>query len=72
MVNRLQQRGYDPVPPENLYWAEKGVTFEDPDGWRVVLDEYSGNLKGRSCVRLYDGCFPQAVTKLKFPATPIA
>jgi catechol 2,3-dioxygenase-like lactoylglutathione lyase family enzyme len=27
----------DPVPPANPYWAEHGVTFEDPDGFRVVL-----------------------------------
>lgn len=42
VVNRLRQGGYDPVDPENLYWAEKGVTFEDPDGWRVVLMNTSG------------------------------
>ena len=27
----------DPVAPVNPYWAEHGVTFEDPDGFRVVL-----------------------------------
>ena len=27
----------EPVPPANPYWAEYGVTFEDPDGFRVVL-----------------------------------
>ena len=26
-----------PVAPANPYWAEHGVTFEDPDGFRVVL-----------------------------------
>jgi catechol 2,3-dioxygenase-like lactoylglutathione lyase family enzyme len=26
-----------PVEPANPYWAEHGVTFEDPDGFRVVL-----------------------------------
>ena len=29
--------GADPVPSANPYWAEHGVTFEDPDGFRVVL-----------------------------------
>jgi catechol 2,3-dioxygenase-like lactoylglutathione lyase family enzyme len=29
--------GADAVPPENPYWAEHGQTFEDPDGFRVVL-----------------------------------
>ena len=27
----------DPVAPANPYWAEHGVTVEDPDGFRVVL-----------------------------------
>jgi hypothetical protein len=27
----------DPVPPANPYWAGQGLTFEDPDGFRVVL-----------------------------------
>lgn len=26
-----------PVEPANPYWAEHGVTIEDPDGFRVVL-----------------------------------
>jgi len=29
--------GLDPVAPANPYWAEHGLTFEDPDGFRVVL-----------------------------------
>jgi catechol 2,3-dioxygenase-like lactoylglutathione lyase family enzyme len=29
--------GIEPVAPANPYWAEHGVTFEDPDGFRVVL-----------------------------------
>jgi len=29
--------GTDPVEPANPYWAEHGVTYEDPDGFRVVL-----------------------------------
>jgi catechol 2,3-dioxygenase-like lactoylglutathione lyase family enzyme len=27
----------EPLAPANPYWAEHGVTFEDPDGFRVVL-----------------------------------
>jgi catechol 2,3-dioxygenase-like lactoylglutathione lyase family enzyme len=27
----------DPVAPANPYWAEHGITLEDPDGFRVVL-----------------------------------
>jgi len=29
--------GVDPVSPANPYWAEHGMTFEDPDGFRVVF-----------------------------------
>jgi GNAT superfamily N-acetyltransferase/catechol 2,3-dioxygenase-like lactoylglutathione lyase family enzyme len=29
--------GADPVTPANPYWARHGVTFEDPDGFRVTL-----------------------------------
>jgi GNAT superfamily N-acetyltransferase len=29
--------GAEPVSPANPYWAEHGLTFEDPDGFRVVL-----------------------------------
>lgn len=29
--------GTEPIAPANPYWAEHGLTFEDPDGFRVVL-----------------------------------
>ena len=29
--------GMEPVEPANPYWAAHGLTFEDPDGFRVVL-----------------------------------
>jgi catechol 2,3-dioxygenase-like lactoylglutathione lyase family enzyme len=32
-----QRLGQEPVPPANPYWAEHALTFEDPDGFRVVL-----------------------------------
>jgi hypothetical protein len=38
VVERLAAAGHDPVDAENPYWASVGaMTFEDPDGWRVVL-----------------------------------
>jgi catechol 2,3-dioxygenase-like lactoylglutathione lyase family enzyme len=38
LVERLRDMGYPSVPPENPYWsADRSVTIEDPDGWRVVL-----------------------------------
>ena len=42
LAARLQRHGHEPVEPENPYWAEKGLTFEDPDGWRVVLMHTAG------------------------------
>jgi hypothetical protein len=29
--------GFVPVPSFNPYWDRAGLTFEDPDGYRVVL-----------------------------------
>ncbi len=38
VVERLAEFGAEPVPAENPYWAAHGgITFEDPDGWRLVL-----------------------------------
>jgi catechol 2,3-dioxygenase-like lactoylglutathione lyase family enzyme len=34
VVTRL---GIDPVTPANPYWSLHGTTFEDPDGFRIVL-----------------------------------
>jgi uncharacterized glyoxalase superfamily protein PhnB len=36
-VDRMVSRGYAPVPSFNPYWDRRGKTFEDPDGYRVVL-----------------------------------
>lgn len=35
--DRLRGLGHEPVQPENPYWEESGLTFADPDGWRVVF-----------------------------------
>lgn len=32
-----ERLGVEPVAPANPYWAAHGLTFEDPDGFRVVL-----------------------------------
>ncbi|MEV6432698.1 VOC family protein [Nocardia sp. NPDC051463] len=38
VAQRLGDFGVEPVLAENPYWAEHGgLTFPDPDGWRVVL-----------------------------------
>jgi catechol 2,3-dioxygenase-like lactoylglutathione lyase family enzyme len=37
-VREIAERlGAEPVAPANPYWAQHGVTVEDPDGFRVVL-----------------------------------
>jgi catechol 2,3-dioxygenase-like lactoylglutathione lyase family enzyme len=42
LIERLGSLGYFAVAPENPYWERNGATFEDPDGWRVVLMMTSG------------------------------
>ena len=36
-VDQLKQAGAKEVEPENGYWIGKSTSFEDPDGWGVVL-----------------------------------
>jgi catechol 2,3-dioxygenase-like lactoylglutathione lyase family enzyme len=36
-VARLEEAGYKSVQAFNPYWDKHGRTFEDPDGYRVVL-----------------------------------
>ena len=36
-VARMDRAGFAPVASFNPYWDRQGVTFEDPDGYRVVL-----------------------------------
>jgi catechol 2,3-dioxygenase-like lactoylglutathione lyase family enzyme len=36
-VQRMHDAGFAPVRSFNPYWDKDGVTFEDPDGYRVVL-----------------------------------
>ncbi len=40
-VARLEHAGYKAVKAFNPYWDKKGKTFEDPDGYRVVLQNAS-------------------------------
>lgn len=37
LVERMQANGYSSVPSFNPYWDRYGVTFSDPDGYRVVV-----------------------------------
>jgi catechol 2,3-dioxygenase-like lactoylglutathione lyase family enzyme len=36
-VAQMQAHGYQPVAAHNAYWDRQGLTFEDPDGYRIVL-----------------------------------
>ena len=37
LISRLEGCGYFPVAAGNPHWDKDGITFQDPDGWRVVL-----------------------------------
>lgn len=38
-VARMRAQGYQPVKSYNPYWDMQGETFEDADGYRVVLQQ---------------------------------
>lgn len=38
---RMLESGFVEVQPYNPYWSRLGRTFEDPDGYRVVLQNAS-------------------------------
>ena len=37
MKTRFVKNQVKQVKPKNPYWAKNGITFEDPDGYRVVI-----------------------------------
>jgi catechol 2,3-dioxygenase-like lactoylglutathione lyase family enzyme len=43
-VQRMRAAGFAPVPAYNPYWDQLGCTFEDPDGYRVVLQQATWEL----------------------------
>jgi len=43
-IERMKKMGYEPVKSYNPYWDNNGVTFEDPDGYRVVLQNADWNM----------------------------
>jgi hypothetical protein len=40
-VDRMRTAGYEPVASFNPYWDRDGITYEDPDGYRVVFQNAS-------------------------------
>jgi catechol 2,3-dioxygenase-like lactoylglutathione lyase family enzyme len=40
-IKRLEDHGYKAIGSFNPYWDRNGKTFEDPDGYRVLLQNAS-------------------------------
>lgn len=36
-IRRMKEAGFAPAASFNPYWDREGMTFEDPDGYRIVL-----------------------------------
>ena len=45
-VNRMISAGYEPVPSFNPYWDVRGRTYEDHDGYRIVLQNAAWGTLG--------------------------
>jgi catechol 2,3-dioxygenase-like lactoylglutathione lyase family enzyme len=43
-VERMRAAGYTDVPAFNPYWDRVGITFEDPDGYRIVFQNAAWTL----------------------------
>lgn len=43
-VDRMIQNGFSSVPSFNPYWDKQGKTFEDADGYRIVLQNAAWSL----------------------------
>ena len=37
LKNKIIGNGIKNVAPKNPYWAKNGITFQDPDGFRIVI-----------------------------------
>ena len=44
IVSRMKSLGYEAVKAGNKYWDERGITFADPDGFRVVLQNAASGI----------------------------
>jgi catechol 2,3-dioxygenase-like lactoylglutathione lyase family enzyme len=42
IADRLRAAGHVETRPANPWWNERGITFDDPDGWPVVLSHGAG------------------------------
>jgi catechol 2,3-dioxygenase-like lactoylglutathione lyase family enzyme len=42
LKNKIIANGIKNVAPKNPYWAKNGITFPDPDGFRIVISLTTG------------------------------
>lgn len=42
LAGRLSSHGFQPTQPANPWWLDRGIVFEDPDGWSLVLSHGAG------------------------------
>jgi GNAT superfamily N-acetyltransferase len=62
----VARMGADPVAPANPYWAEHGSTFEDPDGFRVVLVPERWGGERSEAMRVVEHTGPRAEIRSLF------
>ena len=43
-IDRMRAAGFTPVTSFNPYWDLDGVTFEDPDGYRIVFQNAAWSI----------------------------
>jgi catechol 2,3-dioxygenase-like lactoylglutathione lyase family enzyme len=49
-ISRMKSSGFPPVPSFNPFWDKQGMTFEDCDGYRVVLHHSDWRASEQSSV----------------------
>ncbi len=40
IIDRLREKGTSEAEPKNPFWADNGITFLDPDGFRIVIASF--------------------------------
>jgi catechol 2,3-dioxygenase-like lactoylglutathione lyase family enzyme len=46
VCEKMAAAGFKPVAAWNPYWNARGRTFEDPEGWRVVIQNTEAPFQG--------------------------
>jgi hypothetical protein len=37
ITTKIESNGFKPITSHNPYWDQKGKTYQDPDGYRIVI-----------------------------------